>query len=275
MAIDFAQSERFTEVAGLRLHSNEAGEGPALLCFHGGGPGANAWDNTKHNIDALAEHFHVILLDLPGYGNSDPFLEGSAESQDRVYARVMRDFLDARAIDRAHLYGTSMSGNPVVRFGLDYPDRTNKLILKSPGALGAPNLLSTSPPDGIRALYAFGESPTRQNMAAMMQLFFPRPGTLTDAMIDARFESATRNLRSPVRFGEPSFLLSEVDRLVAPVLVLWGNQDHMVAVDGALFCLAAIPNVRVHIWGGGTGHFVEWERTAEFNRLVTDFLLNG
>jgi hypothetical protein len=36
--------------------------------------------------------------------------------------------------------------------------------------------------------------------------------------------------------------------------------------------LAMIPDVRIHIWGGGTGHFVEYEKPEEFNRLVIGFL---
>ena len=65
-AITKEATDRFTEVDGVSIHYNEAGEGPALLCFHGGGPGANAWDNTKHNIDAFAEHFgHCWSTCLP------------------------------------------------------------------------------------------------------------------------------------------------------------------------------------------------------------------
>ena len=50
-------SDRFVAVNDVELHFNEAGSGPALLCFHGGGPGANAWDNTRFNFETLAEHF--------------------------------------------------------------------------------------------------------------------------------------------------------------------------------------------------------------------------
>jgi 4,5:9,10-diseco-3-hydroxy-5,9,17-trioxoandrosta-1(10),2-diene-4-oate hydrolase len=64
-------TDRYVDVDGIKIHYNEAGEGPALFCFHGGGPGANAWDNSKHNLDELAEHFRCILMDMPGYGLSD------------------------------------------------------------------------------------------------------------------------------------------------------------------------------------------------------------
>jgi len=69
-----------------------------------------------------------------------------------------------------------------------------------------------------------------------------------------------------------SDLLPLIGRLKAPVLAVWGHQDRMVPWEGALSALALIPDVRIHIWGGGTGHFVEYEKPEEFNRLVTGFL---
>ena len=274
MTTSYEDSSRTTTVNGRVMHSNELGDGPALLCFHGGGPGANAWDNSRRNAPALAEHFRVILLDLPGYGHSEQIDALAGETQDRTMARAILSFMDERGIEQAHFYGTSMSGGPVVRFALDHPERTNKLMLKSP-ALGAPNLLSTSPPDGIRALNEFRLDPTHERMVTMMELFVPRAELLTEEMIESRFASAMHAINSAHKVVEPlppSYLLSEVTNLQAPTLVVWGNQDHMVPLDGALIALAAIPNVRVHLWGNRTGHFVEWEHVEEFNRLATNFL---
>jgi pimeloyl-ACP methyl ester carboxylesterase len=40
-------TDRFVDIGGVKVHYNEMGQGPALLCFHGGGPGANAWDKVS------------------------------------------------------------------------------------------------------------------------------------------------------------------------------------------------------------------------------------
>src|SRR5687767_4374349 len=93
--ISYEESERYQDVYGVKIHYNEAGSGPALICFHGGGPGANAWDNTKHNIDMLSEHFHTILFDMPGYGYSDKEADcAPGESLDAFWARVVKEFMD-------------------------------------------------------------------------------------------------------------------------------------------------------------------------------------
>src|SRR3712207_296334 len=95
--ITYEESDRYTDVNGVRIHTNEAGSGPVLFGFHGGGPGANAWDNTKHNIDELSKHFTVILMDMPGYGHSEKtVIARDGESLDQASARLVHEFMDLR-----------------------------------------------------------------------------------------------------------------------------------------------------------------------------------
>ncbi|MGE0056552.1 MAG: alpha/beta fold hydrolase [Dehalococcoidia bacterium] len=272
----YEATTRMTDVNGFPIHTNEAGSGPVLFGFHGGGPGANAWDNSKHNIDALAEHFHVILMDMPGFGHStkDSVIK-EGETLDRANARIIREFMDVRGIEKANLYGSSQSGPACMRFGLEYPDRTLKIVLQASGP-GGPNWFTPSPPQGIQALGVFQNEPTYENMTAMMRNFVPDAKLLTDDMIQARFDAAMipghLEARARIATVRNSDLRMEIGRLQAEVLVVWGNQDRMVPMEGALGALAAIPKVRVHLWGGVSGHFVEYEHADEFNRLVIDFL---
>jgi pimeloyl-ACP methyl ester carboxylesterase len=55
-------ANRKVTVGGIEINYYEAGSGPVLLCTHGGGPGANAWDNTKYSLAALARDFRVIYM---------------------------------------------------------------------------------------------------------------------------------------------------------------------------------------------------------------------
>ena len=201
--ITFEESTRTIKILGRPAHYNEAGSGPALLGFHGGGPGANGWgDNTKWNIDALTVHHQVLLIDLPGYGDSPPMEALPGETQDAMYARFIEAFLNAKGLETAFLYGTSMSASPAVTFAHNNPQRVPKLVLKSPST-GA-NLLSTSPPDGIKALGVFRQEPTLENMQKMMELFIPKPGLLTDEIVEARFQSALKANAMPPATQKPS-----------------------------------------------------------------------
>lgn len=59
------EHSRFVEAGGLRWHIQEAGNGPSLLLIHGTGAASHSWGGL---FPLLAEHFHLLALDLPGHG---------------------------------------------------------------------------------------------------------------------------------------------------------------------------------------------------------------
>src|SRR6201996_532916 len=74
--LTFESTSRFVQVdvdGPLKLHYHEAGIGhdQTVVLLHGGGPGAASWTNFARNIPVLAERFHVLAVDQPGYGHSD------------------------------------------------------------------------------------------------------------------------------------------------------------------------------------------------------------
>ena len=77
MTLTRENTSRFVQAGEVRVHYHEAGDGPVLLCIHGGAPGAFGWGNFGRNLPALARHFRTLVVDLPGYGLSDkPDIEG-------------------------------------------------------------------------------------------------------------------------------------------------------------------------------------------------------
>jgi 4,5:9,10-diseco-3-hydroxy-5,9,17-trioxoandrosta-1(10),2-diene-4-oate hydrolase len=267
-----AETDRFVDVGGIRLHYNEAGSGPALICTHGGGPGANAWDNTRHVFKPLSEHFRTILLDMPGYGESQMGVSREGVPMDIFVARLLRDFMDALGIDRAHQYGSSQFANASLRFGIEYPERTGKIILQSTEIGPHTGELS----DGIKSLVRFAGEPTIENMELMQSYFTPREEFRGPDVIKNRFERALvpghLASRKEMPNASNSDLTSEVQRLQAEVLIVWGNEDGMIPVPAALELLKIIPRSRAVIWGDRSGHFVIAEHGQEFARIITDFL---
>ncbi|MBM3940948.1 MAG: alpha/beta fold hydrolase [SAR202 cluster bacterium] len=268
-------TDRFDVVDGIRIHYNEAGSGPALLCFHGGGSGANAWGNTRFNIAELAKHFTVILVDLPGYGESaKDFPLDPNEYRDSFNARIVKGLMDVKGIRKAHFYASSMGGYVGIRFAIDYPDRLDKLVLQAAGPNRDP-VLTPRPLEGIKALGEFVQHPDRAHMEAMMRLFIPDDDLRTPELVEERWRAASRpghvEFQRRVRGMRSSVLLEDARNVKHPVLVLWGANDRMVPLDESLANLWVFPNVRLHIWGHA-GHFIQYEKTDEFNRTVIDFL---
>ena len=94
-------------------------------------------------------------MDMPGFGHStkDSVIR-EGETLDRANARIVKEFMEARGIEQAHLYGSSQSGPACMRFGLEYPDRIGKIVLQasSPGGPLLVHALATPGHPGARRL---------------------------------------------------------------------------------------------------------------------------
>src|ERR1700753_13878 len=134
--LTFESTSRFVEVdvdGPLKLHYHEAGAGETVVLLHGCGPGASSWTNFSRNIAVLAQHFHVLAVDQPGYGHSDKRAEHGQFN--RYAARALKGLFDQLDLGRVPLVGNSLGGGTGVRFALDYPDLAGRLGLMGPGGL--------------------------------------------------------------------------------------------------------------------------------------------
>ncbi|WP_328390352.1 4,5:9,10-diseco-3-hydroxy-5,9,17-trioxoandrosta-1(10),2-diene-4-oate hydrolase [Nocardia sp. NBC_00416] len=281
--LTYESTSRFAQVRpDLTLHYHEAGvgNGPTIVLLHGGGPGASSWSNFSRNIPVLAREFHVIAVDQPGYGQSDKPTE---HPQYFVHSSsALKDLLDKLEITgRVHLLGNSLGGGAAVRFALDYPDRAGKLILMGPGGLST-NLFAADPTEGVKLLGKFNVEPTRDNLEAFLRIMVFDQSLVTAELIEERFASAsTPEALAATRAMGKSFASADFEKgmlwrdaykLRQPVLLIWGREDRVNPLDGALVALKNIPRAQLHVFGG-CGHWAQLEKFAEFNRLAADFLL--
>ena len=267
-------SDRFVEAGGVRLHYNDVGDGPVLLCTHGGGPGASAWGGLSAAVPALAESFRLLLLDLPNFGESDKYVKLNGVRPDAFVAKLSADFLDAVGIAGPVSYYSSSGGAPgALRFALDYPERTHRLIIQS----FAPGMTPQRDSPGAQATAAFLAEPTRDSMEKLFHLFVPRAARRSADAVTARWEAATApgHLESRgelAALAASTELAAEVGALQAEVLFVWGDDDRIVPVERAQAAIRAVPRAEVHIWGDGTGHLVPFERPGAFARVAREFL---
>jgi len=283
--ITYESTSRFAQVRDdLRLHYHEAGVGndTTIVLLHGGGPGASSWSNFAKNIPVLAQRFHVLAVDQPGYGRSDKPTE---HPQYFVHsASALKDLLDTLGItDRVHLLGNSLGGGAAVRFALDYPERAGRLVLMGPGGLSV-NLFAPDPTEGVKNLGRFSYEPTRENLEAFLRIMVFDQSLITPELVEERFASAStpESLASAKAMGksfssaefEKGMLWRDAYKLRQRVLLIWGREDRVNPLDGALVALKMIPRAQLHVFGG-CGHWAQLEKFDEFNRLTVDFLTDG
>lgn len=267
----------------MHLHHDEAGQGPVTVMLHGGGPGASGMSNFGRNLPAFAEHFRTLVVDQPGYGKSDkPDVQGNYFT---FAAAALKALLDELDIEKAHLVGNSLGGGTAVRFALEYPERARRLVLMGPGGLSL-NVFAPDPTEGVRRLAEFGAppGPSREKMEAFLRTLVFDQRLITDELIDERFAAASDpgSLKAMASMGasffdpasyEQGLLWREAHRLRHRVLLIWGREDRVNPVDGALVAMKTIRRAQLHVFGG-CGHWVQLEKAAEFNRLAIEFL-NG
>lgn len=275
-----AMHARQLRVGHRDIHVVEAGDGPALVMLHGGGPGASGQSNFSRNIETLARDFRVIVPDLPGYGRSSKGINKRDSFGD--LAASLCGLLDELGIKRAHFAGNSLGGAASLRLALESPERVERLVLMGPGGIGTTRALPTQ---GLKALldYYEGEGPTRAKIEHFIRKYLVAPGIdVSDDVIDVRYRDSIRPevIADPPLTRPPGLAAlwkmdltrdARLRRLPHPVLVLWGADDLVNRPSGAAWLQRHLPNCSSYLFAR-TGHWVQWERAEEFNAVTTAFL---
>src|SRR5260370_2128280 len=90
----------------MRLAFERHGSGPPLVLLHGVGHRRQAWGAV---LDRLTPHRDVILVDLPGHGESPPLRVAGRPAVQALLDEVVA-LLDALALERPHVAGNSPGG---------------------------------------------------------------------------------------------------------------------------------------------------------------------
>jgi 4,5:9,10-diseco-3-hydroxy-5,9,17-trioxoandrosta-1(10),2-diene-4-oate hydrolase len=276
-------AEHTVNVAGKPMFVAEAGDGLPVVMLHGGGPGASGISNYSRNIDSLAEHFRVIVPDMPGYGRS---AKGVDQSDPFGYlADMIRGLLDELGVATAHLIGNSYGGAAALRLAMDAPHRVDKLVLMGPGGIGTTR---GTPTAGLKCLLSYysGTGPSRDKLETFIRKYLVYEGdSVPDSLIDTRYAAsvdpevvADPPLRRP---SGPTALRTlwrmdltrdrRLKQLATPTLVLWGRDDKVNRPAGGPMLANLMPNADL-VMTSRTGHWLQWERADLFNKLCVDFL---
>ncbi|OLE21657.1 MAG: hypothetical protein AUG49_21510 [Catenulispora sp. 13_1_20CM_3_70_7] len=245
----------------------DVGDGPAVLLLHGTAPGTTAQANFSHLIPAL-QGYRVLAPDLLGFGNSP--LSPTLEYGPGLWARQAWQLLDERDISQVVLVGNSMGARIALTMAVSHSERIRGLVLFStrmtPTASPAQALLRDYTP----------------SLAGMEQLlrecFVTDQALVTPEVVRERFLASARpgahEAMQRVFAGlarAPGPATHDIARLTIPTLLMHGRDDRIVpSTDGAKLA-DLMPHADLHILAG-TGHWLQLERAATVNLLITDFL---
>ena len=268
-----------TDRGVLRYH--EMGDGPPLVMLHGSGPGVTGMKNFAGNLPLFAQHFRCLVLELPGFGVSDPTDEGLLPGAAAATIRL----IDALDLDRVDIIGNSLGGIAGAIVAMQQPDRVRRLV--TVGGLGR-NIFSPAPGEGIKLLIDFTDDPTRDKLVAWLHSMVYDPSIITDEMIEDRWKQATdpktlesaRSMYGSEAFARNAALAAASDqppywamlhKIKAKTLITWGRDDRVSPMDMALIPMRTIPDVELHIIPN-CGHWAMIEGKAAWESVVQAFL---
>lgn len=262
----------------LRVHYNDCGTGKETVAMlHGSGPGATGWANFNRNVEAFVEAgYRVLLIDFPGWGKSDSIVNSGSRAA--LNARVVKAIIDELGLSKIDLVGNSMGGHSSVAFALEYPDYVGKLVLMG-GGTGGVSLFTPMPTEGMKVVIGLYRNPTLETLKRFNEIFVYDSLALTEDLLHLRLENMISRRDHLENFLESSALNPKQFPDVTPALsniqnetlIIWGRQDRVMPMDGALRLAAGIPNSEVHLFNK-CGHWAQWEHADRFNSIVIDFL---
>lgn len=280
-----ALAYRTKTVDGVDLFYREAGTPgrPALLLLHGFPSSSHMFRNL---MPQLADEFHVIAPDLPGFG----FTEVAAERDYRYsfdnLARTMDAFVDAIGLKRFALYVFDYGAPVGWRMAMQRPQRITALVSQNG------NAYVEGLSEGWKPIEAYWQAPTQANRDALRALLTPETtkwqythgvadpqavapeGHALDALLMTRPGNVDIQLDLFLDYASnvalyPSFQ-SYFREHRPPLLAVWGENDPFFLPAGAQAFLRDLPKAEIHLLK--TGHFALETHTNEIAQLMRPFL---
>ena len=261
-------------VGGVKLYYEETGRGTPLVFVHEFAGDAQSW---RLQTAFFARRYRAIAFNARGYPPSDVPEDPEAYSQQQA-ADDIKGVLDGLGITRAHVCGLSMGGLATLHFGLCYPDRALSLVVAGAG-------YGSDDPEGnrrdveqvARRFETEGMEKTGDFYArgpSRVQLLEKDPAGWQDfrdrlCAGSARGHALTMRgvqMRRPTVYS----LEERLTRLEVPTLILTGDEDEPCLEPG-LFMKRRIPSAALVVLAK-SGHAVNLEEPAAFNRAVLDFI---
>ena len=276
---------RTARIDGVEVFYREAGpaDAPTVLLLHGFPTSSRMFRNL---IPALADRYHLIAPDYPGFGQSPAPDRQAFHYTFSAYAKLV-DGLTARLGIRRYALYVQDYGAPVgFRLALAHPERVTALVIQNGNAYEEGFSPFWNP---IRAYWADPSPEKRNALRAGLtaeatrsqyldgvsdpshidpenwmvdQTLLDRPG-IDEIMLDLFYDYRTNVALYPqfqafFRTRQP------------PTLIVWGKNDAIFPAAGARAYLRDLPRAELHLLD--SGHFALEDKGPEIAHLMRDFL---
>lgn len=272
-------------VDGLQIFYREAGptNAPTILLLHGFPTSSHMFRSL---IPALADRYHVVAPDLPGFGFSDAPDRKQFRYTFEHLAKIIARFTEVVGLDRFAIYVFDYGAPVGLRIALAHPDRITAIISQNG------NAYEEGLSRGWNPIQKYWQEPTPANRAALRDFLTPEatksqymygvqdpvlvaPESYTlDSALLARPGNDEIQLDLFLDYASNVALYPQFQQYFRtqrpPLLAVWGNSDPFFLPPGAEAFKRDIPSVEVRFFDAG--HFALETHAQEIAAAIRDFL---
>ena len=262
---------------GQRVLVGEAGAigASTVLLVHG--LGGNAHRDWARTIPALVAQFHVVTLDLPGFGGSPGAPQGYSFT---ALGATLAEVLDSTAPgQRVHVVGHSLGAAVGLYFAHAHPARVDRLVLVDAAGILLKNVFAQHMVS--RRMPQVGIEPVDRLLKGLEERIddFRRGafGRLEEGFDFSRWLARNPDVRNallgPYTYVDAALGLVEHDftaairETTAPTTVIWGANDPVAPLRTGRLLAGRMPDARLKVIDG-IGHTPMLESSDAFNRLL-------
>jgi pimeloyl-ACP methyl ester carboxylesterase len=234
-------------------------------------------------IPLLADRFHIVAPDLPGFGSSD--MPDKANTFDQIAATIDR-FTETIGFDRYAVYVFDYGAPTGFRLAVKHPERITAIISQNG------NAYEEGLSDGWTPIRAYWQDRSAGNREALRALLKPETTVwqYTHGVSDPTRVSPDGYTLDNFYMSRPGVAEAQLDLFgdyksnVAlyttfqqyfrahkpPLLAAWGKNDPFFLPPGAEAFKRDIPNATVRFFD--TGHFALETHAAEIAAAIHEFI---
>lgn len=254
-----------------RLSVRQLGDGETpLVMLHGWGLNSSVFDHVAASMPA---DLSCLLVDLPGHGLSPPL------EKNRFDLASLAQALLSRLPDRFVLLGWSLGGLLAQYIAQHYPERVTHLILVASNAcfVQQADWPGGMKPDVLAAFSDGLETDYRGTISRFLSLQARGGESARDVIrqlrerVFARGEPQMSALRGGLSLLRNENRVAELADISCPVLLLYGDKDMLVPVQGGIDMQQRLPDARLHRFASAA-HAPFLTHADEFGEQIRKFL---
>lgn len=276
---------RFATVEGSKVFYREAGsaDAPKILLLHGFPTSSHMFRNL---IPILAERYHLVAPDLPGFGFTESPDRGKFRYTFERLAKTIDAFTGVIGFDRYAIYVFDYGAPVGFRLALAHPERVTAIVSQNG------NAYEEGLSEGWNPIQKYWKDPSEQNRAALRGFL-----TLEGTKMQYLHGVSDEILVAPEAYQLDSLLLArpgndeiQLDLFLdyasnvalypkfqeyfrtyrPPLLAVWGKNDPFFLPPGAEAFKRDIPDTEVRFFD--TGHFALETHHREIGTAIVEFL---